>query len=133
MIELPKVKTKASRINPKTVVIFSQPKMGKTTVVAGLDNCLTIDLEAGTDFVDILKYDVLRESKKTRELPIIVLKKLINKIKKANKEKGEYVYKFISIDTITALEDIVLPLANKMYKETPMGRNWVGNDSYFIT
>lgn len=127
-MKLPKEKTKATRINPKTIVIFSQPKKGKTTIVAGLDDCLTIDLEKGGDFVDILKYDVVREAEKEDVLPIIILKKLIDTIKKANKEKGDYVYKYISIDTVTALEDIVLPLANKKYKDTPMGRNWVGDD-----
>jgi hypothetical protein len=59
MIELPKTKIKADRVNPKTMVIFSQPKMGKTTVVSKLDNCLTLDLENGSHFVDSLKMDVL--------------------------------------------------------------------------
>lgn len=128
MIELPSKKVKASRVNPKTVVIFSQPKMGKSTVVSGLDNCLMIDLEKGTDFLDALKYDVIREAEKQDKLPIVILKSLIDRIKEENKIQGKYVYKFIAIDTVTALEDVVLPLANKMYRDTPMGRNWVGED-----
>lgn len=128
MIELPKQKTKALRVNPKTMVLFSQPKMGKTTVLAGLPDCLIIDLEEGSDFVDALKYDVLKESRKAGELPIVTLKKLIDSIAAANNEKKGYVYKFIALDTVTALEDIALPLANKMYRDTPMGRNWVGTD-----
>jgi hypothetical protein len=128
MIELPKVKEKASRVNPKTMVIFSQPKMGKTTILAGLDNCLTIDLEEGSNFVDILKFDVIKKAKEEAKLPVIVLKELINTIDAANNNKKGYVYQYIAIDTVTALEDIVLPLANKMYRDTPMGRNWVGND-----
>ena len=125
---LPKNKTKASRIDPKTMVIFSQPKMGKSTVVAGLDNCLMIDLEKGTDFLDALKYDVIREAETQEKLPILILKQLINAIREENKKQGKYVYKYIAIDTVTALEDVVLPLANKMYRDTPMGRNWVGED-----
>jgi len=128
MIELPINKEKASRVNPKTMVIFSQPKMGKTTVVAGLDNCLIIDLEKGGDFVDTLRFDVIRHAEKEEKLPIVILKQLIEKIKEENKKRGQYVYNFIAIDTVTALEDIVLPLANKMYRDTPMGRNWVGDD-----
>jgi len=128
MIELPKLKTKASRVNPKSIVIFSQPKMGKTTAVSALENCLILDLEEGTDFVDALKIDVVKEARREGKLPIIVLKELINKIAEANNKNQGYVYKYIAIDTVTALEDIVLPLANKMYKDTPMGRNWVGND-----
>lgn len=127
-MELPKVKTKASRVDPKTMVIFSQPKMGKSTITAGLDNCLIIDLEKGTDFLDALKYDVIREAEKQNKLPIVILKQLIEAIKEENKKRGSYVYKYIAIDTVTALEDIVLALANKMYRDTPMGRNWTGDD-----
>lgn len=127
-MELPKEKIKASRLNPRTMVIFGQPKTGKSTISAGLDNCLNIDLEGGTDFLDALKFDVISEARKTKTLPIIVLKQLINKIKEANNEKKGYVYKYIALDTVSALEDIVLPLANKKYKDTPQGRNWVGTD-----
>lgn len=127
-MELPKVKTKASRVDPKTMVIFSQPKMGKSTITAGLDNCLIIDLEKGTDFLDALKYDVIREAEKQEKLPIVILKQLIEAIKEENKKRGSYVYKYIAIDTVTALEEIVLALANKLYRDTPMGRNWTGDD-----
>lgn len=125
---LPKEKTKATRVNPKSIVIFSLPKMGKTTAVAALKNCLTIDLEKGSDFVDALKYDVVREAEKRDTLPINVLKELVDEIKKENKKRGDYLYKYIAIDTVTALEDIVLPYANRLYRDTPMGRTWVGDD-----
>jgi hypothetical protein len=128
MIELPQVKSKASRVNPGSMVIFSQPKMGKTTALSGLDNCLILDLEEGSNFLDALKINVVEEARKQNKLPIVALKEIINSIGKANNEKKGYVYKYIAIDTVTALEDIVLPLANKMYKDTPMGRNWTGTD-----
>ena len=128
MIELPKEKSKALRINPRTIVLFSQPKTGKTTAVAGLKDCLIIDLEGGTDFLEVLKFDVISKAKEEKTLPIIILKKLINKIKEANEEKGGYVYPKIAIDTVSALEELVLPLANKKYKDTAQGRNWVGDD-----
>jgi hypothetical protein len=127
-MELPSKKIKAERINPKTMIIFSQPKMGKTTVLSGLDNCLILDLEKGTHFVDALKVDVITEAEKNNEIPITILKQIIDQIAEKNNENKGYVYKYIAIDTVTALEAIVLPLANKMYKETPMGRNWVGDD-----
>lgn len=127
-MELPKTKTKAKRKDPKSIVIFSQPKMGKTTILAGLDNCLLIDLEKGSYFVDALCFDVLDEAEKQDKLPIVILKRLINKIAEENKKTGKKVYKYIALDTVTALEDVVLPLANKMYKDTPMGKNWIGDD-----
>lgn len=33
-------------------------------------------------------------------------------------------FDFVALDTITALEDMVLPYANKLYRETPMGINF---------
>jgi len=128
MSELPSKKSKASRVNPKSMVIFSQPKMGKTSVVSELDNCLIIDLESGSHFVDALKYDVLKVSKEENKLPIVVLKELINDIEESNQAKKGYTYKYLAIDTVTALEEIVLPLAGKMYRETSVGRNWQGDD-----
>ena len=127
-MELPNEKTISTRKNPKSMVIFSQPKSGKTEAVSGLDNCLLIDLEKGSDFVDALKYDVIREAEKQNKLPIIILKQLINTIKEENKKRKGYVYKYIALDTVTALEDVVLPYAKKLYTDTPQGRNYVGDD-----
>ena len=127
-MELPSKVTKASRVNPNSMVIFSQPKMGKTTVLSGLKDCLIIDLEQGSDFVDALKYDIISESRKQKKPPLIILKRLINSIKEANEKKGDYTYKYIAIDTVSALEDIVLILANKMYRDTAMGKHWTGDD-----
>lgn len=127
-INLPTSKVEAGRVNPKTMVIFGKPKTGKTTILSELDNCLIIDLESGSDFVDALKYDVKAKAKEEDVEPIIILKNLINTIKKANKEKGGYVYQYIALDTVTALEDVVLVLAGQLYKKTSMGKNWDGTD-----
>ena len=128
MIELPNEKTKASRVNPKKIILFSNPKSGKTTAVAALENNLILDLEDGSEFLDALKINVLDISRKSGNSPLIVLKEVINKIAESNKAKGGYTYKYITIDTVSALEDISLELANKLYKNTPMGRNWIGDD-----
>lgn len=66
-----------------------------------------------------------RENNKT---PLNVLKEIINTIRESNEKKGGYTYKFITIDTVSALEDIALELANILYRKTPMGRNWTGDD-----
>lgn len=127
-LTLPKQKVKATRVNPGSMILFSLPKAGKTTAVAALENCLIIDLEEGSNFVDALKFDVQKEARKKEVLPIDVLYELIQTIENENKKRGDYVYKYIALDTVTALEDVVLPLANKLYKDTPMGRNWIGDD-----
>ena len=126
-MNLPSKKVKATGVNPETMVIFSQPKMGKTSAVANLENCLIIDIEKGSNFVDALKINVIAEAKEQKKLPIVILKKLINTIAKENKKRGEYVYRYIALDTVSSLEDIVIPLANSMYQNTPMGRNWEGD------
>ena len=37
-------------------------------------------------------------------------------------------FKFVAIDTVTKLEDLALTLAKKLYQETPMGRNFEGDN-----
>jgi hypothetical protein len=112
-IVLPTAKVKAGRVNPKRMVIYSKPKTGKTTCYAGLENNLILDLENGTDFIEALK------------VPITNLQQLLD-VGKAIREAGRP-YKYITIDTVTALEDMIHPLAIKLYKQTPMGKNFEGD------
>lgn len=112
-IVLPTTKVKAQRANPKRLVIYSKPKTGKTTCYAGLENNLILDLENGTDFIEALK------------VPIRNLQELLD-TGKAIREAGKP-YKYITIDTVTALEDMIAPLAIKLYKQTPLGKNFDGD------
>jgi len=125
---LPNEKTKATRINPKKIILFGKPKIGKTTALSQLDNCLILDLEGGTSYVDALKIDILELARQQEVDPIIVLKKVINQLKEANKLKGGFVYKYGAIDTISVLEDMIMPIAVNLYKQTSMGRNFQGDD-----
>jgi len=109
-ILLPTKKISAERVNPKRLIIYSKPKAGKTTALAGLDNCLILDLENGSDYVSALKI-------KVKDLQD--LKKIGETIKKANNP-----YKYVAIDTVTALEEMVSPLALKLYRDTPIGKNF---------
>lgn len=128
MIDLPTQKTKASRVNPKKIILFSNPKSGKTTAVAALENNLILDLENGSEFLDALKINVLQLARENNKTPLTILKEIINTIRESNEKKGGYTYKFITLDTVSALEDIALELANILYRKTPMGRNWTGDD-----
>jgi hypothetical protein len=112
-IVLPTSKVKAERVNPKRIVIYSKPKTGKTTAFAGLDNNLILDLENGTEYVDALK------------VKIGSLQELLD-VGKAIKEAGKP-YKFVTVDTVTALEEMIMPLAIKLYRQTPMGKNFDGD------
>ena len=54
-ITLPTAKVAAERLSPKVFIMYSLPKTGKTTLLSKLDNCLIIDLEDGSKYLDALK------------------------------------------------------------------------------
>jgi hypothetical protein len=112
-IVLPTKKVKADRVNPKRLIIYSKPKTGKTSAFAGLEGNLIIDLENGADYVEAIKV----KANNLQEL---------KEIGKAIKE-ADYPYKYVTIDTVTALEDMVMPLAINLYKQTSMGKNYSGD------
>lgn len=109
-ISLPTKKVSASRKSPKNFVLYGQPKIGKTSALANLENCLIIDLEDGTDMVDALKI-------KANNLK--QLSEIGREIIKADKP-----YKYIAIDTVTQLEVWCEQDAKKLYQNTPMGKNF---------
>jgi hypothetical protein len=111
---LPTSKIKAGEVNPKRLLVYSKPKTGKTTAFAGLENNLLIDLENGSNYVDALK------------IKVNSLKELFDAGKaiiEANKP-----YKYVTIDTVTALEEMIMPLAVKLYRNTTMGKNFDGEN-----
>jgi len=125
---LPQKKIGASRKNPKKLIIFSQPKSGKTTCLANLENNLIVDLEGGSDFVEGLKINVPKQAEEQGVHSLDVVKQIIKELNEVKSKIGKNPYKYISLDTVTVLEDILLPLAADMYRQTPMGSNWMGND-----
>jgi len=127
MIILPSKKTEPVQINPKKLILFSQPKTGKTEALSRLEGNLILDLEGGAGYVSGLIMDVLEISKQNSVRPIHALKAIIEEIRAANEANGGYVYRFITIDTVSALEDHYAPdLALHMYKSTSIGRNYQG-------
>jgi len=109
-MELPKEKVKASRKSPKNMIIYGPPKIGKTTMLSLLNNCLIIDLEDGSDMVDALKI---------KANSLADLQKIGTEIIKAGKP-----YKYVAIDTISKLEEWCEGYAKAIYKKTPMGKNF---------
>lgn len=109
-VTLPTNVVKAITKSPKNMIIFSKPKVGKTTLLATLDNCLIIDLESGTDYVDALKIKATNVGE---------LANIARAITNAGKP-----YKYVAIDTITALEEMCIPYAEQLYANSPMGNKW---------
>ncbi len=111
-IELPTKMVKASTVNPKLLLLYSKPKAGKTTLVANLPDSCLVDLEEGSDYVDAVKVKVSN---------LTELREFGQAVIAAGKP-----YQRIAYDTTTTLEDMVLPLALKNYKATPMGKTFAG-------
>ena len=82
---LKKVKRKAVSNNPKTMLLYGAPKVGKTTALSKLDNCLIIDTEGGANMIEGYV-----ESVKDRAELITLLKEA----------QDGHEFKYVAIDTI---------------------------------
>ena len=86
-MKLTKEKRKAVSVNPATLLLYGAPKVGKTTMLSKLDDCLIIDTEKGSRMVE----GYIQEVNNRDEL----IETLI-----AIKESKDVKYKYIAIDTI---------------------------------
>ena len=105
-IELPVVKIPAATQDPQNLILFGLPKVGKTTILSTLENNLILDFENGSNYVDALKVKI--DSLRT-------LKEVVRAIKEAGCP-----YTYITIDTITAVEEMAKAPALAMWKNSPM-------------
>lgn len=118
-MQLPKEKSPAVVKDPKFLILFGKQKSGKTTILADLPDNLIIDLEEGSDYVEAMKVKVNSFEE---------LLEVKNALQEDLNKTGKKPYKRISLDTASALEDIVLPYAKMLYQKTPMGKNYKGDD-----
>ena len=82
---LKKVKRKAVSQNPKTMLLYGAPKVGKTTALSQLDDCLIIDTEGGANMIEGYVHSVSNR------------KELIELLKQAQEGHD---YKYVAVDTI---------------------------------
>lgn len=116
---LPTSKIPAISTNPNFLIIYGRPKAGKTSAVAQLDSNLIIDLEGGSQFIDAMAVQARNVNQ---------LGEIAQAIRAKNKEVGHNFYKHITIDNATRLEEMCLPYAKILYMQTPMGKNYKGDD-----
>lgn len=101
------------------LIIFGKPKAGKTTLASKLDNNLIVDLEGGSEFLEALAV----QARSVKDLGDIA-----NAIREEIKSTGKKPYKYITLDNASRLEEICLSYATTLYRQTPMGKNYSGND-----
>jgi len=106
-IILPTKKRKAISTSPDTMLLYSIPKAGKTTITANLDNWLTIELEPkGANAVDIMVLEALTPPK---------FEKILLALEK------ECPYDGIIIDTVTILDNWSETVGTYNYMNKPQG------------
>ena len=115
MIELPTERSKVETYNPKLLIVFGKPKAGKSSFVAAIDDNLIIDLEDGYRALSVMKVQA-RSAKDMQEIKEAIIKK--------GKEIKKAPYRFITIDNATRLEEMSVPLAAELFRNTPMGSSW---------
>lgn len=119
MLILPKEKNKPKINNPRFLILFGRPKSGKTTLLSKLDNCLIIDLEGGSEFLEALSIQART---------IEDLGNISRAISEETAKTGTKPYKYIAIDNATRLEEMCLGYAKILYRQTPMGKSYNGDD-----
>lgn len=116
---LPTKPIPAVSVNPKFLILYGRPKAGKTSAVAQLESNLIIDLEGGSQFIDAMAV----QARSVKDLGEIA-----QAIRAENNKVGHNFYKHITIDNATRLEEICLPYAKTLYMQTPVGKNYKGDD-----
>ena len=119
MLILPKEKNKPKVNNPRFLILFGRPKSGKTTLLSKLDNCLIVDLEGGSEFLEALSIQART---------IEDLGNISRAISEEIATTGKKPYKYIAIDNATRLEEMCLGYAKVLYRQTPMGKSYNGDD-----
>tara|TARA_Y100001973_G_scaffold9352_1_gene12771 strand:+ start:597 stop:1262 length:666 start_codon:yes stop_codon:yes gene_type:complete len=87
-----KVKRKVVSTNPSVLLLYGAPKVGKTTMLSQLDDCLIIDTERGSRMIEGYISEV-----NTRDELIETLLEL--------KESKDVKYKYVALDTIDKIAE----------------------------
>lgn len=131
---LPTEKVPAAYKSPRVLVLYSQPKAGKTTVLSQLPNSLLIDFERGTDHIDAVKVTIVGLIQPNANRYAVTE---TEEVTAARHKRGEYyltevitalreghTYKYLILDTLTSLEDLCKWDATEMYMNAPVGKKF---------
>lgn len=112
ILPAPNQKVSANLVNPRMLLLYGPPKIGKTTICSNLPNSLLIDLEDGSGYVD---------SVKIKASSLAELNDIGGEIIKQDRP-----YEYIIIDTLTEMENWCEADATTMYKQDVKGKNFHG-------
>jgi hypothetical protein len=126
-IVLPTEPVKASRINPKILIIYSLPKVGKTDMLSQLPGNLILDGEDGAAYYDCLKLTLTNEPQ-IDEICKSIRAEGAKRAAAGKKGVDIFPYPYISLDTVDAFEEMCEITCTKEYKDTVIGKNWEGSN-----
>ena len=128
LIKLPKKAVKPTAVDPEKLLLLGHTKVGKTTIAAQIPNSLLIDLEGSAKYLTAVTLNVKTISKAKDEdgkaLGMVDALSLVIK----SIASSEMTYDYIIIDNTTVLEKIATELATRLYKRSPIGKNFKGTD-----
>lgn len=111
-IVLPTKPIPVTSTEPKSMIIYGSPKIGKTSILSGLKGNFIFDIESGSEFVEALKMVIDHPS-------------IFNQVVKQVTE--EQLYSFTTLDTVTKLEEWCDKLSTIKYKRSPQGIRFDGD------
>lgn len=135
---LPQSRLAATRINPRISLFYGLPKVGKTTEVAKLEECLILDAERGAEALDVMRVPVNSISGPTvhnqdGSLAFTSIDSVFNEIMKIGiaefektGKKPKPPYKYLAMDTLDKLEDFCEVTATEKYKASVIGQKFEG-------
>ncbi len=132
-IELPTERSEETAIDPELLIIYGYPKVGKTTLANFLPNNLIMDFENGTKYLKSINVQIigikapLVEAEEDKRKRLEEKKYYLSEVGKAIVQKGRP-YDFITIDTVSDFEDMLMPIALEIYKSLPIGATFDGTD-----
>jgi hypothetical protein len=116
-LELPSKPTPPSTVDPKVLILYGAQKVGKTAMLAQLPNNLIIDLEDGTDYLESLHLKAHNMSE---------LEAIAQRLREELVKTGKPPYTYVSIDTVSKMEDWAEIRGTERYKANPTGKNFAG-------
>jgi hypothetical protein len=119
MLILPDQIVRAKHKNPRTILIYTKPKKGKTTLLAGLTGLLLVDSERGSELVDALIIQV-NNFEELREAAAAIYKKGYNETTKIYTP----FYTYIALDTLTRIDEWSEIEGTFRYMDKPQGKKF---------